>query len=60
MESLSKMWNQLVMLKEIFDFERFKDEPEKLFTNNSKKIYEICWKNFRLVYFMSNLYSCIL
>ena len=37
MESLSKMGNPLVLLKEIADFEQFRDEPEKLFTNNSKK-----------------------
>ena len=37
MESLSKMGNPLVILKEIVDFELFRDELEKLFTNNSKK-----------------------
>ena len=37
MESLSKMGNPLVMLKEIVDFEQFRDELEKLFTNDSKK-----------------------
>ena len=37
LESLSKMGNPLVMLKEIVDFEQFRDELETLFTNNSKK-----------------------
>ena len=37
MESLSKMGNPLVLLKEIVDFEQFRDELEKLFTNDSKK-----------------------
>ena len=37
MESLSKMGNPLVLLKEIADFEQFRDELEKLFTNDSKK-----------------------
>ena len=37
MESLSKMGNPLVMLKEIVDFEQFRDALEKLFTNDSKK-----------------------
>jgi transposase len=37
LESLSKMGNPLVMLKEIVDFEHFRDELEKLFTNKSKK-----------------------
>ena len=37
MESLSKMGNPLVMLKEIIDFEQFRDALEKLFTNDSKK-----------------------
>ena len=37
MESLSKMGNPLVLLKEIVDFEQFRDALEKLFTNDSKK-----------------------
>lgn len=37
LESLLKMENLLVMLKEIVDFQRFMDELEKQFTNNSKK-----------------------
>ena len=37
MESLSKMGNPLVLLKEIADFEQFRDALEKLFTNDSKK-----------------------
>ena len=37
MESLSKMGNPLVLLKEIVDFEQFRDELEKLFANDSKK-----------------------
>ena len=37
MESLSKMGNPLVLLKEIVDFEQFRDAPEKLFTNDSNK-----------------------
>ena len=37
MESLSKMGYPLVLLKEIVDFEQFRDAPEKLFTNDSKK-----------------------
>ena len=37
LESLSKMGNPLVMLKEIVDFEQFRDKLEKLFTNDSKK-----------------------
>ena len=37
MESLSKMGSPLALLKEIVDFELFRDELEKLFTNNSKK-----------------------
>ena len=37
LESLSKIGNPLVILKEIVDFELFRDELEKLFTNNSKK-----------------------
>lgn len=37
LESLSKMGNLLVLLKEIVDFEQFRDELEKLFTNDSKK-----------------------
>ena len=37
MESLSKMGYPLVLLKEIVDFEQFRDELEKLFTNDSKK-----------------------
>ena len=37
LESLSKMENPLVMLKEIIDFEQFRDELEKFFANDSKK-----------------------
>lgn len=37
MESLSKMGNPLVLLKEIVDFEQFRDALEKLFTNDSNK-----------------------
>ena len=37
MESLSKMGNPLVLLKEIVDFEQFRNELEKFFANDSKK-----------------------
>lgn len=37
LESLSKMGNPLVMLKDVVDFEQFRNELEKLFRNNSKK-----------------------
>ena len=37
LESLSKMGNPLVMLNDVVDFEQFRNELEKLFTNNSKK-----------------------
>lgn len=37
MESLSKMGNPLVVLKDIIDFEQFRDILENLFTNDHKK-----------------------
>ena len=37
LESLSKMGDPLVMLKDVVDFEQFRNELEKLFRNDSKK-----------------------
>lgn len=37
MESLSKMGNPLVVLKDIVDFEQFRSILESLFTNDHKK-----------------------
>ena len=37
MESLSKMGNPLVLLKEIVDFEQFRDELEKFFCKRQQE-----------------------